>query len=107
MSELKKLLTQEKYEEVIRGLKEEYCKLFIKMLEFKDIKEENKDFKSLCATVEKYYPQYFDMLIHLEAKLFDTEVTQNSLIKSMINIYDKINSTYKNTVSDYKDQWEF
>lgn len=107
MTELKELFAQGKYEEVIKGLKEEYCKLFIKMLEFKNIKEEKRDFKSLCGTVEKYYPQYFDTLIHLEAKLFDAEVTSNSLIKSMLNIYDKIDATYKNDAGEYKDQWDF
>ncbi len=107
MSKLEELLAQGKYEEAIQELKEEYCKLFRKMLAFKNIQEEKKDFKSLCGTVEKYYPQYFDTLIHLEAQLFDPEIPSEHLIKSMLNIYHKLDTTYQKDASDYQEQWDF
>ncbi len=105
---MKNLFKQEKYNEVIKLIKEEYVVLFRKMLDFKNEEYDmSEDFEELSSKIPFCYPQYSDKITRLENTLMDPEDTYFDVMNNMLNIYNSMKNGYKEE-SDYsEDMWDF
>ena len=92
------------YKDVYNKKIENFVQLFKEMLEFLNIKYEDKldnknidkDYMNLKSLIMKYYPYYLDNLIHLDVSMSSVNETYISLLDHMDLVYNYLNSTYKN-----------
>jgi hypothetical protein len=105
---LKELFKKEKYDDVIKLIKEEYVLLFRRMLDFKNVKySPDDDFEILSSKIPFSYPQYSDTILRLGNVLMDPDESYFGVLNSMLSIYESMDSEYKEE-SDYsEDMWDF
>lgn len=107
-SKMRDLFRQEKYNDVINLIKEEYVVLFRKMLDFKDKEyDSSDDFYALSAKIPACYPQYSDKIIRLGNSLMDPEDTYFDVMNNMLNIYESMNNGYMEESNYSEDMWCF
>lgn len=105
---MRELFKKEKYDDVIKLIKEEYVELFREMLDFKNVEYSlDDDFDILSTKIPFTYPQYSDKMVRLSNVLMDPEESYLDVLNSMLNIYDSMKSDYKEDTDNIEDTWEF
>lgn len=92
------------YKDLIREKKQEYEKLFKKMLDYVQISYKDKNFYQIQNLVCETYPWYEDMIHHA---LEHNSLHENNIdiLDSLYKIYDKLKN-YKKDYQNLKTEWD-
>ena len=92
------------YKDLIREKKQEFEKLFKKMLDYVQISYKDKNFYQIQNLVCETYPWYEDMIHHA---LEHNSLHENNIdiLDSLYKIYDKLKN-YKKDYQNLKTEWD-